>query len=588
MDNGGDGPGLWFWRVLGILMLVALSALFAGLTLGLMSLDKVGLEVVIGAGEDDHATEKEKAQAAAAKRIAPIRRDGNLLLTTLLLGNVAVNSLLSIIMADITSGALGFVVSTVIIVLFGEIIPQAVCSRHALAIGAKSIPIVKVIIACFYVFAKPVSVVLDRMLGQEVGTIFTKKELWKMLDIHVKQEMIDDEESWIMYGALHYKGQKVSAIMTPIDKVFMLPATARLGADTIREIYQSGFSRIPVWHKTRNDIVGLLFVKDLVFIDPEDAVPVVEFIHIFGRGVHRVWPDANLGDLLRAFKMGRSRLALVQDVNNKGAGDPYLEAIGIVTLEDVVEEILQDTFRNEGEVSGEKTRKATAAVNRRVDYGKMRLLGLAPEDDERFLTMDEARDLARYLIDTQPVFQLLKPGDVALTPADVCAMLVQCPLVSYGKETSNGSQLYSKAQVAIHCSIVMDGSVDVSSSGLASDRGLWTVLAPECLVAPENAFVPDFSATVHGAKVLCLQISRVEFQQMLRPINLAVRTNHSGHLSRRHSSSGSPVRRFQLPLPPISVEVHPLPTASSSSLEREDVDPNEVTKGLLAGDSLVE
>ncbi|KAF0721297.1 hypothetical protein AaE_010101 [Aphanomyces astaci] len=372
--DGGDSPALWIGRVVGIVVLVAMSALFSGLTLGLMSLDKVGLEVVIGAGEDEHATEKEKAQADAAKRIAPIRKDGNLLLTTLLLGNVAVNSLMSIIMADITSGThvvpheastprmntltctlspvgfLGFIVSTVVIVLFGEIFPQAACSRHALAVGAKSIPVVKVIICAFYVFAKPVSMVLDWLLGQDVGTIFTKKELWKMLDIHVKQEMIDDEESWIMYGALHYKSQQVAAVMTPIDRVFMLVSTAKLNADTMSDIYHSGFSRIPVWRKTRNDIIGLLFTKDLVFIDPEDAIPVEEFIQIFGRGVHRVWPDANLGDLLKAFKMGRSRLALVQEVNNTGAGDPYLEAVGIVTLEDVVEEILQDTFRNEPNV----------------------------------------------------------------------------------------------------------------------------------------------------------------------------------------------------------------------------------------------
>jgi metal transporter CNNM len=96
--------GMWTTRILGIIFLVALSAVFSGLTLGLMSLDKIGLEVVIGAGEDESATEKEKALAEAARKIAPIRKDGNLLLTTLLLGNVAVNSLLSILMADLTSG----------------------------------------------------------------------------------------------------------------------------------------------------------------------------------------------------------------------------------------------------------------------------------------------------------------------------------------------------------------------------------------------------------------------------------------------------------------------------------------------------
>ena len=122
----------WVLRMGGIVVLILLSGLFSGLTLGLMSLDKIGLETVIGAGEVDQATKDEKRQAEYAKKIAPIRSNGNFLLTTLLLGNVAVNALLSILLADLTSGTVGFVVSTAVIVIFGEIVPQALCSRHAL------------------------------------------------------------------------------------------------------------------------------------------------------------------------------------------------------------------------------------------------------------------------------------------------------------------------------------------------------------------------------------------------------------------------------------------------------------------------
>ena len=142
-----------------VVILVCFSGMFSGLTLGLLGLDKIGLEIVMG-GED----EKLKR---FAQRIAPVRENGNLLLCTLLLGNVGVSSLLSIIMADMTSGLMGFLTSTIVIVIFGEIIPQASCSRYALRIGSMAVPMVRVIMVLLYPFAKPIASALDWLLDEE-------------------------------------------------------------------------------------------------------------------------------------------------------------------------------------------------------------------------------------------------------------------------------------------------------------------------------------------------------------------------------------------------------------------------------------
>lgn len=107
-------------QILLIIFLISLSALFSGLTLGLMSLDQSGLEIVMS-GDDPKA-------AQYAKNIYPVRKEGNLLLCTLLLGNVLVNTLLSILMAEYTGGVIGLFASTFLIVIFGEITPQAVVS----------------------------------------------------------------------------------------------------------------------------------------------------------------------------------------------------------------------------------------------------------------------------------------------------------------------------------------------------------------------------------------------------------------------------------------------------------------------------
>ena len=87
-------------KFIAIALLISASAGFAGLTLGLMSLDKIGLQIVMQGGD--------KQLAMYAARIAPIREQGNILLCTLLIGNVAVNAYCSILMADLTSGTLGF------------------------------------------------------------------------------------------------------------------------------------------------------------------------------------------------------------------------------------------------------------------------------------------------------------------------------------------------------------------------------------------------------------------------------------------------------------------------------------------------
>jgi metal transporter CNNM len=226
-----------------IVCLLMLSALFAGLTLGLLSLDITGLEIVMGG--DDPIT------AGYASRIYPIRKRGNLLLCTLLSGNVAANALLSILMADKAGGLLGFLLSTISIVIFAEILPQALCSRYPLMIGSAAIPLVKVIICLFFPVAFPLSWVLDKALGKKLATTYSNAEMLKLLQIHVSENALDSETAVAMTGALKYKNVKVQDVMTPVEKCFMLSVDERLSFETVAKIFKTGFSRIPVYEVTR-------------------------------------------------------------------------------------------------------------------------------------------------------------------------------------------------------------------------------------------------------------------------------------------------------------------------------------------------
>lgn len=230
-------------QILLIMVLLLVSALFSGLTLGFMGLDITGLEIIIAS--DD------KVQSEYAKTILPIRKNGNLLLCTLVLGNVAVNALTSIFMADISGGTIGFILSTFLIVIFGEILPQAACSRYALFVGSHSVPVVKVFLVLLYPIAKPLAFGLDYMLGRELVTIYSEAEMLKLLQIHVKENAIDHERASMMTGALQYTNRNVKDVMTHIDNTFMLNVDDKLNFDTIAKVFKSGYSRIPVYEISR-------------------------------------------------------------------------------------------------------------------------------------------------------------------------------------------------------------------------------------------------------------------------------------------------------------------------------------------------
>eukprot|EP00639_Heterosigma_akashiwo_P031244 CAMPEP_0194687738 /NCGR_PEP_ID=MMETSP0295-20121207/16460_1 /TAXON_ID=39354 /ORGANISM="Heterosigma akashiwo, Strain CCMP2393" /LENGTH=323 /DNA_ID=CAMNT_0039576177 /DNA_START=433 /DNA_END=1400 /DNA_ORIENTATION=- len=295
-------------------------------------------------------------------------------------------------MADLTSG-------------LGEIIPQASCSRYALQIGGRVTGLVKVIIIIMYVITKPLSMVLDWALGDEIGTIHSRRELMKLLQIHVEHGSLDAESGNVVEGALKYKDMVVEEVMTSLEDCFMLPVEEVLDFRTISSIFQSGFSRVPVYEGSPNDVVGVILTKDLIFIDPEDATPVRHFINIFGRQILVAYPDQKLGEVLAMFKKGQGHMALVRKVNNDGPGDPYYEGMGLITLEDIVEEILGDEIVDETDVFVDVDDKTSRVVREtQFDYSKLTLL-----DDklgrDATLGPEEVVAIRTYLMANVPEFQ---------------------------------------------------------------------------------------------------------------------------------------------------------------------------------------
>jgi hypothetical protein len=174
-----------------IVFCVSQSAMFSGLNLAFFSLSRLRLEA-----EADHGN-------TAAKRILDLRRDSNFLLTTILWGNVGINVLLTLLSNSVLAGVIAFLFSTVIITLFGEIIPQAYFSRHAMKMATRLSPVIRFYQWLLYPVAKPCANMLDKWLGKEIIEYLRERDLKRILAAHIDAEDADVEH-FEGIGALNF------------------------------------------------------------------------------------------------------------------------------------------------------------------------------------------------------------------------------------------------------------------------------------------------------------------------------------------------------------------------------------------------
>ncbi|GAB4817855.1 hypothetical protein N2152v2_004901 [Parachlorella kessleri] len=372
-DEGLDDFTFWLY-ITSCVALVAMAGCMSGLTLGLLSLDTVDLEVL---------------------------QRPHVLLVTLLVCNAAAAEALPLFLDRLADPVTAVLVSVTVVLLFGEIIPQALCSRYGLQIGATAAPFVRLLMWATWPISWPIGWVLDRVLGERHSALFRRAELKALVDIHKEGlefgGVLSADEVNIIKGALDMTHKIAKSAMTPMDMVFMLPADAALDEGTLTGILASGHSRIPVHRPgNRGEILGILLVKELILVDKDAGTPVGQ---IKIRSLPYLRADTPMYDMLKLFEIGRSHMAVLtqptaaaverrqrevaarrrrQEEEHRAAhmsldvdsddmsvdhsdcscpASPQaslreyepseMEAIGIITIEDVLEELLQSEIVDE-------------------------------------------------------------------------------------------------------------------------------------------------------------------------------------------------------------------------------------------------
>jgi CBS domain containing-hemolysin-like protein len=225
-------------------------------------------------------TPKEKGNAA---KVLPIIKHHHLLLVTLMLWNACATEALPIFLNSLVNEYMAIIISVTLVLMFGEIIPASILTGpKQLQIAATLSPLVWLAYVVFFPIAYPISKLLDWIVGHDSGlTLYNRREIATMMKIQHEEaqrrsasgagmrDSVHHDEMTIIGGALKFRDMKVSEVMTTLENVFMISAKESLSYKTLYEIFKAGYSRIPVYDKDKNDIVGLLLAKDLIFVDPE-------------------------------------------------------------------------------------------------------------------------------------------------------------------------------------------------------------------------------------------------------------------------------------------------------------------------------
>ena len=301
--------------------LLFLSGAFSGLNIGLMM-----------ARPSDLKRKAEQGDKVAA-RVYRYRKDGYYLIFCILLGNVGVNTAMSILLGNVTSGIIGGLLATALITLFGEILPQAIFTQRGYRLVRYFFWLLDVIYVLFWPLAKPMSKVLNRWIGKEPAQLYSHQEFTQMIHEHAEHAMskIDFDESRIARGALEFSQKTASDIATPLGEVLAVELDDELDATLVAQLKRAGHSRVPV--RSDGRLVGLLFMKDLV--GQELPLPISQ---AYRDKIHDIDARSHLDTVLSRFIQTRSHLFVVMD------GDAE---VGIITLEDVMEEILRREIEDE-------------------------------------------------------------------------------------------------------------------------------------------------------------------------------------------------------------------------------------------------
>lgn len=324
MEYGG------LWKLFILIICLCLSALYSAAETALMSLSKIRIKQMV--------QNKEKG----GDRINKLINDSNRLLTTILIGNNLVNigasALMTSLIIDIYGNrgvGLATGLMTLLILIFGEITPKSLAAQNSEKLSVQLSGFVyfnMLVLTPFSFILTKLTNIIIRILGGDINSnqpFITQEELKTIVSVSHKEGILEGEEKEMIYNVFDFSDSQVNDIMITRTEMAGIDINSSY-EEVICIMSEEQYSRIPVYEESLDNIVGILYVKDLLFLD-EDRKKDFS-LRKYIREPHFTYEFKSIKDLFKEMRTNRIHMVIVID--------EYGGTEGIVTMEDLIEEIV--------------------------------------------------------------------------------------------------------------------------------------------------------------------------------------------------------------------------------------------------------
>jgi len=373
------------WQIILLIILIILSALFSSAETAFTAVNKLKLR---------HMAEEGNKRA---KRTLKLVENPSKIISTLLIGNNIVNIFASALTTMIVIEKFGFNATalatsllTIVIIIFGEITPKSFATQYAERVAmafSKPVGILMVILTPLVIIFYSIASAIIKLFGGNINQghpLVTEEELKTMVDVGSEEGVFEEDEKEMLFNIFDFGDLQVKDVM--VQRVDMTAIDVDADFDEVMEVVASEqFSRFPVYGEDIDDIVGILNVKDLLFLSDEDKKTFD--LRKYIREPYYAYEFKRITELFKELKKNRTHISVILD--------EYGGTVGIVTIEDLLEEIvgeIDDEYDDERVMDIETIKK-----NEYVVSGSYRLDELN-ENIGTHIESEEFDSIGGYLI----------------------------------------------------------------------------------------------------------------------------------------------------------------------------------------------